>query len=115
VNNRSIPSTHPERQINDLSAKHSFTLYPSLSPYRWTESWTEEQIHSLCVGGETFFPVVLLCQFLVLAKNRFWFYILMYLEYHVGPYGVIFHVMWSLLSTILGPEGRAYMVGTVSY
>jgi hypothetical protein len=29
-------------------------------------------------AGGTFFPVVLLCQFLVLARNRFWFYILMY-------------------------------------
>ncbi len=26
---------------------------------------------------------VLLCQFLVLAGNRFWFYILMYLEYNI--------------------------------
>jgi hypothetical protein len=25
---------------------------------------------------------VMLCQFLVLAGNRFWFYILMYLEYN---------------------------------
>jgi hypothetical protein len=25
---------------------------------------------------------VVLCQFLVLAGNRFWFYILMYLEYN---------------------------------
>jgi hypothetical protein len=33
-------------------------------------------------AGGTFFPVVLLCQFLVLAENRFWFYILMYLEYN---------------------------------
>ena len=33
---------------------------------------------------ELFFPVVLLCQFLVLAGNMFWFYILllMYLEYN---------------------------------
>ncbi len=29
-------------------------------------------------AGGTFFPVVLLCQFLVLAGNRFWFYILTY-------------------------------------
>jgi hypothetical protein len=29
-----------------------------------------------------FFPFVMLCQFLVLAGNRFWFYILMYLEYN---------------------------------
>ncbi len=36
-----------------------------------------------CAGaGGTFFPVVVLCQFLVLAGNRFWFYILMYLEYN---------------------------------
>ena len=27
-------------------------------------------------AGGTFFPVVLLCQFLVLAANRFWFYLL---------------------------------------
>ncbi len=33
-------------------------------------------------AGGTFFPVVLLCQFLVLAGNRFWCYILMYLEYN---------------------------------
>jgi hypothetical protein len=34
-------------------------------------------------AGGTFFPVVLLCKFSVLAGNRFWFYILlMYLEYH---------------------------------
>ena len=33
-------------------------------------------------AGGTFFPVVLLCQFFVLAGNRFWFYILlMYLGY----------------------------------
>ncbi len=34
-------------------------------------------------AGGTFFPVVLLFQFFVLAGNRFWFYILlMYLGYH---------------------------------
>jgi hypothetical protein len=33
-------------------------------------------------AGETFFPVVLLCQFLVPAGNRFWFYIRMHLEYN---------------------------------
>jgi hypothetical protein len=82
MNNRSIPSTHNERQITDLSVKHSFTLYPSLSPYSQTESLMEERIHSLRVGLKIFFPDVLLCQFLVLARNNFWFYILMYLEYN---------------------------------
>ncbi len=36
-------------------------------------------------AGGTFFPVVLLCPFLVLAGNRFWLFILlMYLEYNTG-------------------------------
>ncbi len=48
---------------------------------------TDRESHLLRVGwrnmprfawaGETFFPVVLLCQFLVLARNRFRFYILL--------------------------------------
>jgi hypothetical protein len=33
-------------------------------------------------GLEELYPVVLLCQFLVLAGNWFWFYILTYLEYN---------------------------------
>jgi hypothetical protein len=40
------------------------------------------KLHLLCVGWRNFFPVMLLCQFLVLAGNRFWFYILLYLEYN---------------------------------
>ncbi len=40
------------------------------------------RIHLLHVGWKNFFPVVLLCQFLVLAENKFWSYILMYLEYN---------------------------------
>jgi hypothetical protein len=39
--------------------------------------------NTCCAWAEgTFFPVVVLCQFLVLAGNRFWLYILMYLEYN---------------------------------
>ncbi len=58
MNNRSIPSTHAERQITDLS-------------------------DTLAARGlEELFPVVLLCQFLVLEGSEFWFYILMYLEYN---------------------------------
>jgi hypothetical protein len=33
---------------------------------------------TLRVGWRNLFPVVLLCQFLVLAGNRFWLYILLY-------------------------------------
>jgi hypothetical protein len=55
MNNRSIPSTHAERQITDLAVKLSLTLYPSLSPYGQTESLTEGQIHLLRVGWRNLF------------------------------------------------------------
>ncbi len=37
MNDCSIPLTHAERQVTDLSVKHSLTMYPSLSPYGQTE------------------------------------------------------------------------------
>jgi hypothetical protein len=40
-----------------------------------------------------FFPVVLLCQFLVLVGNRFWFYILTNLEYNTVRCCVSFLVL----------------------
>ncbi len=74
VNNRSIPSMHAKRKITIHSHKHSFTLYPSLSAYSQTDRMMDgEQIQLLCVGWRNFFPVVVLCQLLVLAGNRFWF------------------------------------------
>ena len=86
-----IPRGHPDFHsyvklyvfhIPDIFLVNTLLLY-SLSPYGQTESLTEKQIHSLSVGRRIFFPVVLLCQFFVLAGNRFLFYILlMYLEYH---------------------------------
>jgi hypothetical protein len=63
--------------------KHSFTPYPSLSPYSPTDRITDRGTNTLAARGlEELFPFVLLCQFLVLAGNRLWFYILMYLEYN---------------------------------
>ncbi len=54
----------------------------SFVPVSTYEGTAEQKIHSLPVGWRNFFPVVLLCQLLVLAGNRFWFYILMCLEYN---------------------------------
>jgi hypothetical protein len=75
MNNRSIPSMHAERKITDLFDLHSFTPHPSLSPYRQTELWRNKYTRCAWARG-TFFPVVLLCQFFVLAGNRFRFYLL---------------------------------------
>ena len=76
------------RQLFCLAGKliqyfeHSFTL---LSQPLLTDRWTEKQIHSLCMGWRNLFSscAVVLCQFLVLAGNRFWFtYSCRYLEYN---------------------------------
>ncbi len=116
MNDRSIPSTHAERQITNLFVKHSFTLYPSLSPYSQTESWTEKQIHSLRVGWRNSFPVVLLCQFLVLARNRFWFYILTYLEYNtvVVLCYVVFWFWREIIFDVMYVFSVQYSCGVVS-
>ncbi len=71
MNNRSIPSTHAERKITNISVEHSDTPYPSHSPYGQTESLTEKQIHLLRMGWRNFIPVAVLCQFLVLVGNMF--------------------------------------------
>jgi hypothetical protein len=52
----------------EFSGKHSFTLYPTLDPYRWTDRQTERRIHLLRVGWRNIIPVVLLCQFFVVAE-----------------------------------------------
>ncbi len=41
--------------------------------------WWRNKYTRCAWAGGTFFPVVLLCRFFVLAGNRFWFYILMYI------------------------------------
>jgi hypothetical protein len=62
LNNCSIPSTHAERKITVCSHEHSFTPYPSLSPYSQTDKNTEKETNTLAAHGlEELF--VMLCQF----------------------------------------------------
>ncbi len=73
----------------EISFSFWLTLFysiPSFSPYTQTDRQSNEFTHFAWAGGTcprfawaggTFFPVVLLCQFLVLAGNRFWLYILL--------------------------------------
>ena len=70
-------------------------LLHSLSLYSQTERQTEKEYTRCAWAGGTFSPVVLLCQFSVLAGNRFWFYILlMYLEYHTVVVLCLFFWFW---------------------
>ncbi len=62
---------------------HTLLLYISLLALmdRQNDGWRDKYT-CYAWAGVTFFPDVLLCQFLVLAGNRFWLYILLYLEYN---------------------------------
>ncbi len=51
MNNCTIPSTHAERKITVRSHRHSFTPYPSLSPYRQTDRITDGGTNTLAARG----------------------------------------------------------------
>ncbi len=59
MNNRIIPSMHAERKITIHSHKHSFTPYPSLSPYWRTDRMTDRGTNTLAARGleELFFQL----------------------------------------------------------
>ena len=59
MNNRSIPSMHAERKITVHSHKHSFTPYPSLSPYSWTDRMIDRGMNAFAARGleELFFQL----------------------------------------------------------
>ncbi len=42
---------HAERKITICSHKHSFTPYPSLSPYRQTDRITDRETNALAAHG----------------------------------------------------------------
>ncbi len=83
VNNCTIPSMHAEKKIPIILINTLLLHIPLLAlTDRRNDRWRNEYYTRCAWAGGTFFPFVLLCQFLVLAGNRFWFYILTYLEYN---------------------------------
>ncbi len=58
------------------------TLLLHISLLALTHPQTEKWIYLLCVGWRNFFQLCCCVSFLVLAGNRFWCYILTYLEYN---------------------------------
>jgi hypothetical protein len=62
VNDHSIPSMHAEIKNSVQSHKTSFTLYPSLSPYRQTDRISDGGTKTLAAGGlEDLFPQLCCC------------------------------------------------------
>ncbi len=84
MNNRIIPSMHAERKITVCSHKHSFTPFPSLSPYKQTDRITDRGTNTLAARGleELFFQLCCCVSFLALVGIRFWCNILTYSEYN---------------------------------
>ncbi len=84
MNNHIIPSTHTERKITVHSHKHSFIPYPSFSPYSQTDGMTDGEMNTLAVCGleDFFFQLCCCVSFLVSGRDRFWCYLLTYLEYN---------------------------------
>ncbi len=72
MNNYSISSTHAERKITICSHKHSFTPYPSLSSYSWTDRITDRETNTLTAHGleELFSSCAAVSVFFVVAGNR---------------------------------------------
>ncbi len=52
----------------EFSVKHSFTPYPSLSRYRWTDRQTERRITHYAWAGGTFFQLCCCVSILVVAE-----------------------------------------------
>ena len=51
MNDCSIPLMHAEIKITVCSHKHSFTPYPSLSPYSRTDRIMDREINTLAARG----------------------------------------------------------------
>jgi hypothetical protein len=74
---------HAGRKITVRSHKHSFTSYPSLSPYSQTDKMMDGGKNTLAGRGlEELFFQLCCCVIFFLAGNRFWCYLLTYLEYN---------------------------------
>ncbi len=73
MNNCSIPSTHTERKITVCFHKHSFTPYPSLSPYSQTDRMTDRGTNTLAARGleEHFSSCAVVSVFLFLQEIGF--------------------------------------------
>ena len=100
MNNRSIPSTHAVINSPYLSDNTLLLYIPLLAltdgqNYGQRNRQRNEYTRYAWAGG-TFFAVVLLCQFSVLAGNRFWFYLLctyvLRVQYSCGV--VLFFLFW---------------------
>jgi hypothetical protein len=73
--------------------------------------------HLLCVGWRNFFPVVLLYQFLVLAGNRFWVFLLctyvLRVQYSCGVV-LVFWFWWEIVFGVMYVLSVQYSCAVVS-
>ncbi len=81
MNNHSIPSMHAERKVTVHSHKHSFTPYPSLSPYSQTDGMTDRERNTLAVHGlEELFAQLCCCVSFLVSGGKWVLVLLTYLS-----------------------------------
>ena len=97
-----MPSMHAVRKITNLSDYHTFTLHPSLTPYRQTELQTESQIHSLRVGWRNLFSSCAVC------CVSFWFW-------REKGFGSNMHVLLKILVVCLAGCAVVSVFGSGDY
>ncbi len=112
MNNRIIPSMHAEGKITVHSHKHSFTPYPSLSPYSPTDRITARLANTLATSGleELFFQLCCCVSFLVVMGNSFRCYLptipvvplCLFLVAAGNSFGLHRSVLWLRREIVLG-------------
>ncbi len=102
VNNCNIPSTRAERKITVCSHKHSFTPYPSLSPYSQTEGILDREKNTLALHGleELFFQLCCCDSFLVSGGKQV-LVLLTYVSREQQSCGVVL-VFWFWREIVFG-------------
>jgi hypothetical protein len=116
VNNPSIPSTHAERKITVHSHKHSFTPYPSCSPYRQTDRMTDSGLNTLAVCGleEPFFRLCCCVSvFLFWREIGFGVTYVLRVQYSCGI-GLVFWFWWEIVFVVAYVLSVQYSCAVVS-
>ncbi len=97
---------------------NTLLLYIPLLAFTHRQNYSQRDKYTRCAwAGGTFFPVVLLCQFLVLAGNRFWFYLLctyvLRVQYSCGVV-LVFWFWWEIVFGVMYVLSVQYSCAVVS-
>ena len=96
---------HAERKITVCSHKHSFTPYPSLSPYSWMDRITDRETNTLAAHGleGLFFKLYFYVSFLGVTYLPYQLcHCVFFLVAAGNSFGLHRSVFWLWRETVLG-------------